>query len=86
MPFTPAPQKKCQRCAKSVYQAEEKKDSNGNPWHKTCFVCVECRKGLDSTTLNMHGNEIYCKSCYGKNYGPKGYGFGGGAGALTRTQ
>lgn len=30
--------------------------------------------------------EIFCKSCYGKNYGPKGYGFGGGAGALTRTQ
>jgi len=23
------------------------------------------------------------KSCYGKNYGPKGYGYGGGAGALT---
>lgn len=30
MPFTPAPQKKCQRCAKSVYQAEEKKDSTAN--------------------------------------------------------
>lgn len=26
--------------------------------------------------------EIYCKTCYGKQFGPRGYGFGGGAGAL----
>ena len=68
MPFTPAPQKKCQRCAKSVYQAEEKKDSNGNPWHKTCFVCVECRKGLDSTTLNMHGSKYHVITQTIKNF------------------
>lgn len=24
--------------------------------------------------------------CYGANFGPKGFGYGGGAGALTRTQ
>ena len=30
--------------------------------------------------------EIYCKACYGGLFGPKGYGYGGGAGALTRTQ
>ena len=36
---------------------------------------------------NLHfAGEIYCKSCYGAEFGPKGYGFGGGAGALTRTQ
>lgn len=29
--------------------------------------------------------EIFCKGCYGKNYGPKGYGYGVGAGALTNT-
>jgi len=29
--------------------------------------------------------EIYCKSCYGRLYGPTGYGYGGGAGALTNT-
>ena len=27
--------------------------------------------------------EIYCASCYGKQFGPKGYGYGGGAGTLS---
>lgn len=44
---------------------------------------VVCRKGLDSTTLAIHDQEIYCKSCYGKKYGPKGYGYGQGAGTLN---
>lgn len=42
-----------------------------------------CKKNLDSTTVAVHGEEIYCKSCYGKKYGPKGYGFGQGAGTLS---
>lgn len=42
-----------------------------------------CKKNLDSTTVAVHGEEIYCKSCYGKKYGPKGYGYGQGAGTLS---
>ena len=48
-----------------------------------CVSTVVCRKGLDSTTLAIHDQEIYCKSCYGKKYGPKGYGYGQGAGTLN---
>lgn len=33
--------------------------------------------------MAAHESEIYCKSCYGKKYGPKGYGYGQGAGALS---
>ncbi|XP_077995102.1 cysteine and glycine-rich protein 2-like [Glandiceps talaboti] len=74
---------KCPRCGKSVYQAEEKIGA-GQSWHKLgCFTCALCSKGLDSTTLAEHEGEIYCKSCYGKVHGPKGYGYGGGAGCLS---
>lgn len=38
----------------------------------------------DSTNLNDGPNrEIYCRGCYGRNFGPKGVGFGMGAGTLT---
>lgn len=48
-----------------------------------CVSSVVCRKGLDSTTVAIHDTEIYCQSCYGKKYGPKGYGYGQGAGTLN---
>jgi len=73
---------KCPRCKKSVYQAEEALGA-GMHWHKGCFNCATCHKGLDSTTLTEKDGEIYCKSCYGKHFGPKGYGYGGGAGVLS---
>ena len=42
-----------------------------------------CNKMLDSMTLALHEKEPYCKQCYGRKYGPKGYGFGQGAGTLS---
>ncbi|XP_076022748.1 cysteine and glycine-rich protein 1a [Genypterus blacodes] len=76
---------KCSRCGKSVYAAE-KVIGAGNSWHKRCFCCSVCGKSLESTTLADKDGEIYCKSCYGKNFGPKGFGYGQGAGALTHAQ
>lgn len=63
----------------------------GVPWHKSCLACASCRKSLDSTnlcdkTLDNGKQEVFCKSCYGKAFGPKGYGFGGGAGTLQMTE
>lgn len=48
-----------------------------------CVDPVSCRKGLDSVTVAAHESEIYCKSCYGRKYGPKIYGHGQGAGTLS---
>ena len=56
------------------------------------FIAEECNKSLDSNTVaekkaeeEGKPGEIYCKGCYGRHFGPKGYGYGGGAGALTNT-
>ncbi|KAL6113522.1 csrp3 [Pungitius sinensis] len=73
---------RCAACEKTVYHAEEIQ-CNGRSFHKTCFLCMSCRKALDSTTVAAHESEIHCRSCYGKKYGPKGYGYGQGAGALS---
>ncbi|WP_254033864.1 LIM domain-containing protein [Planktothrix agardhii] len=81
--------KPCGRCGKSVYSNEEIIAAGGS-WHKRgCFTCKECNKSLDANTvaekMSEDGGcgEIYCRSCYGKSYGTEGYGYGGGAGALT---
>lgn len=52
-------------------------------WLFSCLLTDSCKKLLDSTTCNDHDGEIYCKACYGKNFGPKGYGFAGGASGLN---
>ncbi|XP_071957210.1 cysteine and glycine-rich protein 2-like isoform X1 [Antedon mediterranea] len=73
---------KCGACGKSVYAAEEMKNA-GHSYHKFCFKCNLCNKRLDSTNVCEHEKQLYCKNCHGKKFGPKGYGFGGGAGTLS---
>ncbi|KAK3587401.1 hypothetical protein CHS0354_028779 [Potamilus streckersoni] len=82
MPFKPPDQAKCPKCGKSVYAAEER-IAAGKKWHKFCFKCGLCNKLLDSTNSTEHEGELYCKVCHGRKYGPKGYGFGSGAGTLS---
>merc|ERR1712018_165535 len=81
MPFKPPEVSRCPTCDRPVYAAEEKL-AGGYKWHKVCFKCNMCSKFLDSTTCAEHERKLFCKTCYGRKYGPKGVGFGGGAGAL----
>ena len=82
--------KPCGRCGEMVY-AKEEAVAAGLSWHKPgCFTCQDCNKSLDSTNVADYRDEqncvsIYCKGCYNKHHGPKGYGYGGGAGALKHT-
>ena len=54
----------------------------GRAWHKSCFTCNNCNKRLDSSILTEREGEIYCRPCYGRNFGPKGFGYGIGAGMM----
>lgn len=74
--------KKCAKCGKAVYMAEELLAA-GKKWHKLCFKCTNCKKMLDSSTMAEHGGELYCKSCHSRNFGTSGYGYGIGAGTLS---
>ncbi|XP_051169405.1 muscle LIM protein Mlp84B-like isoform X4 [Leptopilina boulardi] len=85
MPFKPVEHPKCPKCGKSVYAAEERV-AGGLKWHKMCFKCGLCSKLLDSTNCSEHEGELFCKNCHGRKFGPKGYGFGGGAGCLSMDQ
>nr|XP_022920165.1 muscle LIM protein Mlp84B-like isoform X1 [Onthophagus taurus] len=82
MPFKPVENPKCPKCDKSVYAAEERV-AGGYKYHKSCFKCGMCGKMLDSTNCSEHEKELYCRNCHARKYGPKGYGFGGGAGCLS---
>jgi len=73
----------CPRCAFAVFAAEAIPVKNRN-YHKKCFNCLDCTKSLDSTNAcNGPDAEIHCRTCYGKFFGPKGVGFGMGAGCLS---
>ena len=75
---------KCAKCNKSVYKAEEVRAAN-KMFHKLCFKCTSCNKLLETNILSEHLGDLYCRNCYGKNFGPKGYGYGVGAGIMTSS-
>lgn len=51
--------------------------------NNTPISIAGCSKTLDPGALQENNNNPYCKNCYGKEFGPKGYGFGGGAAGLS---
>ncbi|KAF9914934.1 hypothetical protein BX616_007274 [Lobosporangium transversale] len=72
----------CPRCQKTVYHAESALAPGGAKYHKLCLRCVECSKSLDSTNMTDRQGVPYCKTCYSKAFGAKGYGYGSGASML----
>ncbi|CAO3679029.1 unnamed protein product [Umbelopsis vinacea] len=66
----------CAKCDKPVYAAELVLGAS-KKYHKMCFRCFNCNKQLDSTNMVDKNFEVYCRPCYSKEFGPKGYGYGG---------
>lgn len=64
---------RCPRCDKAVYFAEQMLGPGGIKYHKTCMKCTDCNKSVDSTTMADKDKVLYCKPCYGRKFGPKGY-------------
>jgi cysteine/glycine-rich protein len=73
----------CPTCNKVVYFAEQVIGPQGIKYHKLCFKCIDCNKLLDPSNCTDNEGKVYCKSCHGKNFGPKGYGFSSGSAFLT---
>ncbi|CAF3979658.1 unnamed protein product [Adineta steineri] len=71
MPHYGGGAEKCARCSKNVYLAE-KKAGAGRSYHSSCFSCETCNRKLDATTLSEHKGEIYCKTCYTRQFGVHG--------------
>jgi len=46
------------------------------------LLSVECKKTIEVSAARDHEQELYCKTCHGRLFGPKGYGFAGGAGTM----
>ncbi|GAA5990458.1 hypothetical protein JCM10908_007381 [Rhodotorula pacifica] len=67
----------CPTCGKAVYFAEKVIGPGGTLYHKLCLKCNECQKSLEPRLLVDHDGVAYCKACYGKLFGAKGYGAGG---------
>lgn len=65
----------CTGCKKAVYAAELVLGA-GNKYHKMCLKCCQCGKRLDSTNMVDRDFDLYCRGCYSKSFGPKGYGYG----------
>lgn len=72
----------CPRCGGAVFAAEQML-SKGREWHRKCFKCNDCNKTLDSIiACDGPDKDVYCRTCYGKKWGPHGYGFACGSGFL----
>lgn len=75
----------CPRCNNPVYHAE-RRIAGGRSYHPTCYTCRACGASLDARNVAPSPDEVFCKTCYGRVRGPRGYGFGmGGKGVFSMT-
>ncbi|KAJ1936232.1 hypothetical protein EC988_008255, partial [Linderina pennispora] len=62
----------CPRCNDRIYAAEAGVAA-GRKYHKKCIRCRLCNSTISSLQLTERDGEIYCRQCYAKHFGPKGF-------------
>lgn len=80
--FVAAVGNKCAKCAKSVPMPEERRACDLY-WHIDCFTCGGlqsdgCKKKLTLDSYTSRGSDPYCRPCYNRLFGAKGF-IGGSA-------
>lgn len=68
---------KCPKCNQTVGHAEKAKGPGDTVWHTKCLRCSTCDKLLTNGNFSENNGQPYCSVCYGRGFGPKGFGFGG---------
>ncbi|KAJ1860719.1 hypothetical protein LPJ73_001263 [Coemansia sp. RSA 2703] len=62
----------CPRCNKTIYHAEQGMAA-GRKYHKSCIRCKSCNTSIGSLQITEHDGDIFCKQCYARDFGPKGF-------------
>jgi hypothetical protein len=52
--------------------------NNSRDLDRSCVLSGSHERILESTNETEHNQELFCRSCYGKKFGPKNYRYGGG--------
>jgi len=62
----------CPRCGGKVFEAEKMNTKKGM-YHKKCFACISCKSQLHYYgAIEGPDDEVYCRVCYLRAYGPGG--------------
>ncbi|KAH9256241.1 hypothetical protein BASA81_005462 [Batrachochytrium salamandrivorans] len=75
----------CAKCQKTVGHAEKAKGPGDAVYHKDCLRCSTCDKLLTNGQFSENNNLPYCQVCYGRGFGPKGFGFGGSVASVDSS-
>ncbi|KAF7261885.1 hypothetical protein EG68_01184 [Paragonimus skrjabini miyazakii] len=53
---------RCFKCTKPIQKGGV--TYKGQPWHKTCFLCVNCNTELSGQKFTSKDDQPYCADCY----------------------
>ena len=62
----------CGKCKGKIFAAEKVwGPGEDNPWHKDCLKCIDCKKQLDSGSMQEDQGDPYFSGCFNKIKGSR---------------